>query len=227
MAIQMRKIALKLVLSILVYSVSVTTVRGLANAIAYLMAKGGSADLWRILHEHPLGRSICLGFLAGLIPLQSLLAASGFFRQDIPDFLKKLDLEGMKRYVVILASPAAVVALWQWVSDWLAMHSKHVTVFQESSTINLSRMFEGFFSENCRNVSDLRLDLWSDNFPMQCVVHVVQISIFLTAAAYSLAPWVRDHFPKYVAVGQPAETDCSTLAEGEVHTSVNGDDRTQ
>jgi hypothetical protein len=70
-----------------------------------------------------------------------------------------------------------------------------MTILQDSTAMPVWRMFDGFFSESCRNVSDNRLDLWNDNFRMQCNVHVLTISMLLMAAGYSLAPLIRSRIP--------------------------------
>jgi hypothetical protein len=111
------------------------------------------------------------------------------------------------------------LALLQWVIDWNAMHSKGVTVLQESSSMPISAIFEGFFSTNCRNVSDVRVDLWTDNFRYQCAIHVMQISIFLTAAAYSLAPFARAHLlvaSKFEHPGPADEEEVASNAESKI-----------
>jgi len=129
--------------------------------------------------------------LAGLIPLEVWLSVSGFFSVNIPEFLRKLDLERMKVWIVALYSPIMILALLNWLIDWYAIYSKRVTVLAEGSPVPISTIFDGFFSTNCRNVSDSRLDLWSDNFLFHCTIHIQLISAFLMAAGYSLAPVIR------------------------------------
>jgi len=131
--------------------------------------------------------------LAGLIPLEVWLSVSGFFSVNIPEFLRKLDLERMKVWIVALYSPIMILALLNWLIDWYAIYSKRVTVLAEGSPVPISTIFDGFFSTNCRNVSDSRLDLWSDNFLLHCTIHVRLISAFLMTAGYSLAPLIRAH----------------------------------
>jgi hypothetical protein len=189
----MQRLFLRVVLGVFVYTTSVWILGRTADACAYLLSKVGSSELWAVLHQHPFGRGILLGLLAGLIPLELWLSVSGFFSANIPEFLKRLDLERMKIWVVALLSPIMIVALTSWVIDWYEMHSKRMTVLQESSSMPISAIFEGFFSTNCRNVSDVRLDMWSDNFLIQCSIHIHLISTFLMAAGYSLAPVIRAH----------------------------------
>ena len=222
----MWRLTLRIVLCFLVYIVSLWIIGEAANAVAYLMEKGGSPELWRILHQHPFGRSIAVGFVAGLIPLRFLFSVSGFFRSDIPEFFRRLDLEKMKQWIVLLVSPVAVADLTQWISNWFAMHSKTVTALQEGSSMHLSQIFDGFFSDNCRNISDIRIDLWSDNFAYQCMLHVTQVSIFLTAVAYSLAPWVKQQLLKQVAIDHPAPLDSSSEEE-EIHITTSGKEKNQ
>jgi hypothetical protein len=155
------------------------------------LSKAGSPELWEVLHQHPFGRAIFTGLLAGLIPLEVWLSVSGFFSADIPEFLKKLDLERIKIWVAALYSPIMILALLSWLVDWHAMHSKRATVLAEAPSVPISTIFEGFFSTNCRNVSDVRLDLWSDNFLFHCTIRIQLISAFLMAAGYSVAPIIR------------------------------------
>jgi hypothetical protein len=150
------------------------------------------------------------GLFAGFIPLEVWLSVSGFFSADIPEFLKKLDLERMKIWVAAFFSPIMIVALLGWISDWHAMHSKRATVLQESSSAPISTIFQGFFSTNCKNVSDVRLDLWSDNFSFHCATHIQLISIFLTASGYSLAPVIRAYLqPTQMTVHEDSITGSS------------------
>jgi hypothetical protein len=97
------------------------------------------------------------------------------------------------------------------------MHSKRVTVFQETSSVPpISTIFEGFFSTNCRNVSDVRLDLWGDNFLFRCTIHVLLISAFLTTAGYSLAPVIRAHLqPTQMRGHEESVTDSSDETDPE------------
>ena len=189
----MKRLFLRVIVCVFVYTTSVWVLGRTASALAYLLSKAGSPELWEVLHQHPFGRGIVTGLLAGLIPLEVWLSVSGFFSAEIPEFLKKLDLERMKVWIVALYSPIMIMVLLTWLIDWYAVHSKRVTVLQESSSVPISTIFEGFFSTNCRNVSDSRLDLWSDNFLFHCTIHIRLISTFLMAAGYSLAPVIRAH----------------------------------
>jgi hypothetical protein len=190
----MQRLFLRVVLCVFIYTTSVWILGRTADALAYLLSKVGSPELWVALHQYPFGRAIVTGFLAGLIPLEVWLSVSGFFSADIPEFLKKLDLEPMKTWVVAIYSPILIMALFSWLIDWYTMHSQGVTVLQEGSSVPpISTIFEGFFSTSCRDVSDSRLSLWSDNFLFHCTIHIQLISIFLMAAGYSLAPIIRAH----------------------------------
>jgi hypothetical protein len=177
----------------------------------------GSPELWVALHQHPFGRGFLQGLLAGLIPLEVWLSISGFFSADIPEFLKKMDLERMKIWVVAIFSPIMVMVLFTWLMDWYATHSKRVTVLQESSSLPpISTLFEGFFSTNCRNVSDIRLDLWGDNFLFHCAIHIQLISVFLMTAGYSLAPVIRAHLqPTQMREHEESAIDSGDEAEPE------------
>ena len=146
-----------------------------------------------VLRQHPFSSGVLIGLVSGLIPLDFWLSVSGFFRADILEFLKKLDLEEMKKWVFVIFSPFMIMTVLDWVIDWHAMHSRQLTVLSNSSSMPISTMFDGFFSTNCRNVSDVRLDIWTNNFDYQCSVHILWVSSLLTAAGYSLAPWIRAH----------------------------------
>lgn len=213
---------LKIVMSFVIYNITVSVVNNLVNGAAFLLAKGGAPDLWRILHQHLAWKWIGVGFVAGFIPLQFLFSMFGFFRANLPSYFGGLALEKMKRWIVVLASPVAIVALLKWMEDWYAMRSQSSTALSRSSSMHLSRMFEGFFSTGCRDVSDLRLSLWVDNFTYQCALHVLQLTIFLSAAAYSVAPWVRGWLLNSFAADSSLRH--GTREENEVKISTNGND---
>lgn len=217
----MRRLVLRSSLCVLIYLPSVWIVGRVTNAVAYLTARSGESGIWEAVHQHPFGRSIVVGFLAGLIPLQLWLSVSGYLRAEIPDFLNRLELEQMKRWVVALFSPLIVLEFLTWIIDWSATHSKRVTVLAESSSMPLSTMFEGFFSTECRNVSDIRLDLWSDNFIYHCMAHISVISAFLTAAGYSLAPLVSRHFLPPVRL-ENSESDNDSPREDGPESKITG-----
>ncbi len=118
----------------------------------------------------------------------------------------------MKIWVAAIYSPIMIMVLLTWLIDWYAMHSKRVTVLQDSSSVPIPTIFEGFFSTNCKNVSDSRLDLWSDNFLFHCTIHIQLIAAYLTTVGYSLAPIIRAHL-------QPTQ-----MAEDEEPTDDTADD---
>jgi len=74
----MWRFILKIVLSFVIYNVTVSIINSVANGMALLLVKVGSADLWRIQHQHLSGKWIAIGFLAGLIPLEFLFSVSGW-----------------------------------------------------------------------------------------------------------------------------------------------------
>ena len=216
---------LQVAISFVIYLLSVWIVSSTADTLANLMAKIGSPELWVFLRQHFLGQSIAVGFLAGLIPLRLFLSVSGYFRPDVPEFFKKLDLEEMKRWIVVLVSPIAFLVLAQWMHDWSAMRSRTASV-QDGLSMHFSEMVEAFFSGNCKDPSDIRIDLWVDSFSYQCMVHVLQVSVFLQAAAYSLAPWARQQFLKSVANDNPESMECA-LVDGETQELVHKDEPNQ
>jgi hypothetical protein len=212
----MKRLFLRVIVCVFVYNTSVWALGRTASALAYLLAKAGSPELWEVLHQYPFGRAILTGLLAGFIPLEVWLSVSGFFNADIPQFLKKLDLERMKIWIIAIYSPIMILALLNWLIDWNAMHSRGVTVLHESSSVPISEIFEGFFSTNCRNVSDARLNLWSDNFLFHCTIHIQLISVFLMAAGYSLAPIIRAHLePTQMTEPEEPVTDSSDEIDSE------------
>jgi hypothetical protein len=220
------RLVLRIVLSFVVYSITMQITGAVANTLAQLFAKGGAPDLWRILHRHAFGRSVVIGFLAGLIPLEFLISASGYFRSTLPDFFRRLDLENAKKWIVVLVSPVALIALAHWISDWFAMSSKTASVLKGGSPLHFSQLFDGFFSDNCKYVTDMRIGLWGDDFGYQCMVHVLQISIVLVSAAYSLAQWVKRRFPKHVAVAYPKASN-GAVADEATQNPMDERDRTQ
>jgi hypothetical protein len=191
-----RRLVIRTVFALFICSSSVWLVGKAIYAAEYFLARLGTPDLWRVLHAHPFTKSIGAGILAGLIPLQVWLTLSGFIRAEVPGFLRKLDLEGMKPWMVLIYSPFLGIAIFEWCMDWAALHARTITVLRDSSTRPVWQMFEGFFSTNCQDASDIRLDLWTDNFTLQCSVHILMISAFLTAVGYSLAPWIRSRVPQ-------------------------------
>lgn len=206
----MRRLFLRVIVCVFIYTTSVWALGRTAVALAYLLSIAGSPELWVALHQHPFGRGFLQGLLAGLIPLEVWLSVSGFFSADIPEFLRKLDLERMKVWIAAIYSPIMILALLTWLIDWYAIYSKRVTVLAESSSVSISTIFEGFFSTNCRNVSDTRLDMWSDNFLLHCTIHIQLISAFLMAAGYSLAPIIRAHLePTQMTEPEEPVTDSS------------------
>lgn len=191
-----RHLVVRTVLALFIYNTSAWLVGKVAYGIEYLLAWLGDASLWNVLHAHPFAKSVGVGIAAGFIPFQLWLTLSGFIRAEVPEFLEKLNLERMKSWMVVLYSPILAISVLGWVDDWIAMRARTMTVLQDSSTMPVWRMFDGFFSTNCRNVSDYRLDLWTDNFAFQCTMHVLIISTFLTAAGYSLTPWIKSRIPR-------------------------------
>jgi hypothetical protein len=201
----MRRLALRIVLCLVIYFNSVWIIQKTLNAAAYLTAKSGADGLWQAVHEYPFASSLAVGFIAGLIPLQFWVSVSGFFSSDLPEFLKKLELEKMKRWVVVLLSPVFLMAIGGWIIDWETMHSEKVSVLAGSLSAPISSIFEGFLSETCKNVSDVRLDIWPDNFWFRCMLHIQLVSVCLITAGYSLAPWFRQGISRDLATSADAE----------------------
>lgn len=222
----MQRLIVRVISSLLVYNTSVWLVGKISNAVADLLAKAGTPELWDFFHVHPFAKSIGIGIIAGLIPLELWLNISGLIRVEVPEFLRKLELDRMKPWIVLLYSPVLVMAIAGWVIDWFAMHSRTLSVLQNSSSISIWGMFDGFFSTSCRNVFDNRLDLWTDNFALQCAMHVLMISIFLMAAGYSIAPSIKSQLLKRAWAEHPATEDV-TQEETQPTNSVTPNEQTQ
>jgi hypothetical protein len=203
----MRRLIFRVVFGLLVYFTSVWTIGRVVSGLAYVTSISGAPGLWQILHQHPYGRSIAVGLVAGSIPFQLWLSVSGHFSSNLPEFFRKLELDSMKRWVVLLISPIMVLALVHWIVSWSDMHSRQVTVLSGDSSMPYWSIFDGFFSTECRNASDARLDVWGENFMYQCLVHVQLIAAFLTAVGYSLAPWISAHIPRNSMATDPGPID--------------------
>ncbi|MGH9600659.1 MAG: hypothetical protein ACRD27_12405 [Terracidiphilus sp.] len=203
----------RIVLCLVVYFISQEIMWRMLDFAGYVTAKSGAPGLLQALRLHPFERSAAVGLLAGFIPLNFWISIFGYFKADIPRWLRSLELDRMKYWVVVLISPMWGVALTQWVIDWNAMHSKHLTVLSGSSSAPISAIFEGFFSTNCTNVSDIRLDLWGNDFQYKCALHLIYVSIFFSAAAYSLAPFVRASLLSAFKFERPVPADEAQVAD--------------
>jgi hypothetical protein len=192
----MQRLIVRVLLSLLIYNTSAWLVGRTARVVAYLLGDWGAPDAWKVFQGFLFTRSIAIGILAGLVPLQLWLTVSGLVRAEVPEFLKKLELEQMKPWIVVMYSPILALTLWVWLIDWSAMRSRGLGVLQTSSSVPIWQMFDGFFESNCQNVIDNRLSLWTDNFAYQCSIHVLWVSSFMIAVGYSFAPLIRSRFPK-------------------------------
>jgi hypothetical protein len=222
----MRHLVIRIVFALLIFNTSAWLIRRMANVVAYFLAKGGTPDLWNLLRDHPFGTSIAIGVLAGLIPLEIWLAISGLVRAEVPELLRKLDLDQMKRWTVVLYSPVFAMTLFSWVHDWFAMRSKFQSVLQANSPMPISRMFEGFFASNCRDVYDNRLNLWTDNFAFQCTLHTMMISTLLMTAGYSMAPFLRSGF-SHGTMAKNAAIEPATHEEDEPENTLTSEEQAQ
>jgi hypothetical protein len=189
----MRRRAIQIALSLFIYFSTVWIAGRCIDGLAYLTARLGASGLYGAVHQYPFHRALFVGLIAGLIPLQVLAAASGFLKGELPESLKKLELEGMKRWVVVLVSPILLMELMRWLTDWEEMRTRTASVLPGSTSAPNYRAFEGFLTTNCLNVIDVRLDIWPDNFWYRCTIHVLTLSAFFTAVGYSIAPWLRKH----------------------------------
>ncbi len=218
----MRRWALRIVLCLVIYFNSVWIIQKTLDALAYLTARSGADGLWQAIHEYPFGKALAVGFIAGLIPLQFWLSVSGFFSSELPEFLKKLELEKMKRWVAVLLSPVILIAVVVWIIDWEVMHSKTASVLVDGSSAPISSIFQGFLSTDCKNVSDTRLEIWPDNFWFHCMMHVQLILAYFIAAGYSLAPWIRHGISRDLAPSVDAgDPDFESASESRIIESTD------
>jgi len=221
----MKRLVVRVVLALFIYNSSVWLIGKLTFAVSYLLAKSGAPELWSLLAEHPFAKSIAVGIGAGLIPFELWLTLSGLIRAEVPKFLRELELDQLKRWLVVIYSPVLALAALAWVHDWSEMNSKNRSVFQFSSPMPVSHMFDGFFATNCGIVYDNRLSLWPDNFYFHCSFHVLMISTFLMAAGYSLTPSIISALPSR---GDNAPPVTGNVAHDEVEptNSVSSNEQT-
>jgi hypothetical protein len=180
----------RFLLCIFFYSISIYVIGRLADVLAFLFAKSGSPDLWQMLHEHIFVRALLVGLLAGLVPLQTWIAATGVFNPKHVIFLKRLNPDRLKPWVFVFLSPVIVFALLRWAMQWYENSSRNSSVLQATSPYRFSEFFNGFFSTDCSIVSESNM-FWRDGYGFSCLVHRQLIAIWLIAIGYSLAPAVR------------------------------------
>jgi hypothetical protein len=177
-------------LCIFFYFTSVWVVGRLASAAAYMFVKGHSLVLWQLQHEHPFGNALVVGFLAGMVPLETWLAASGLIDRRITVFLRRLRPDRLKPWICVFLSPLILLAVLSWTIDWFDMNSRHSSVLQTTAPYPMSVFFEGFLSSNCSDLADWRGDMWGDRYVFRCTTHVQLISAWVLALGYSLVPIV-------------------------------------
>ena len=180
----------RFLICIFFYSISIYVVGRLADVLAYLLAKSGSTDLWQMLHEHIFARALLVGLLAGLVPLQTWIAAVGVFNPKHKILLKRLNPDRLKPWVFVYLSPVIVIALLRWAFQWYENRSQYSSVLQTTSPYRFSEFFNGFFSTDCSNAAESAV-FWRDQYGLSCMVHRQLIAIWLIAIGYSLAPAVR------------------------------------
>jgi hypothetical protein len=172
------------------YGTSIWVVGGIANGLSTLMAKIGSPELWKMLHEHLFVRALMVGLIAGLVPLRIWIAAAGIFNRKFERGLKRINPDLLKPWVFMFLSPVIVIAFLRWTFQWFENGSQYSSVLQTTSPYQLSEFFKGFFSTNCSNASESNV-FWRDGYGLSCMVHVQLIVIWMIAIGYSLAPAVR------------------------------------
>ncbi|HTB95786.1 MAG TPA: hypothetical protein VK716_02160 [Terracidiphilus sp.] len=220
----MRWLIIRILLAFFIFNTTAWLLGRAFYAASYLLARNGAPELWEVLHQYPFGKSIAIGLLAGLVPFELWLIASGFIRREILDFLAKLELDRMKPWLVVMYSPVLFMAIADWVMDWNAMHSRTISVLGDSPTMPIWKIYEGFFSTTCQNLNlgDHRLDLWNENFTYQCTVHVLTLSTFIMAAGYSIAPFLKSRLPDK-EWAKPQEIDFEAKVEAELGNPATPD----
>jgi hypothetical protein len=219
----------RVLLCLFFYFVSVDVVGRIAEAVGYVLVLCGSPELWKDLHEHPFGRSLVVGLLAGFIPLQTLLSASGFINVRYTQILKRLNPDGLKSWIFVFFSPVIILCLLSWMIDWFALRSRHSSVLQTTSPYPMSEFFDGFLSTNCSNFTDLRGDMWGERWKFSCLIHVQLISIWMLTIGYSLAPFVRKRILPLLRGEHPMPTDESPteiLQESTMTETTDSDEDT-
>jgi hypothetical protein len=179
----------RFLLCIFFYSISIYVIGKLADFLAFLLAKSGSPDLSQMLHEHIFVRALLVGLLAGLVPLQTWVAAIGVFNPKHEILLRRLNPDRLKSWVFVFLSPVAVFALLRWIMQWHENSSQYSSVLQTTSPYRISDLFNGFFSTDCSIASESNV-FWRDGYGFSCLVHRQLIAIWLIAIGYSLAPAV-------------------------------------
>jgi hypothetical protein len=179
----------RIFLCLFFYTTSVWAVGRIAAGVAYLFARGGSLDLWQFLHGHPFARALVVGLLAGIIPLQAWLAASGLMDRKIQAYLWRLKLDRLKPWIVVFCSPILLLALFVWIIRWFENRSLHSSVLFAASPYPFSDFLGGFMSTDCSDAGNWGAMFWGDS--ISCMIHVQLISAWLLTAGYSLAPFVR------------------------------------
>jgi hypothetical protein len=180
----------RFLLCIFFYSISIYVVGRLTDVLAYILTKSGSPYLWQMLHEHIFIRALLVGLLAGLIPLQTWMAATGVFNPKHIILLKRLNPDRLKPWVFVFLSPVIIIALSRWTIQWLENRRLSSSVLQTDSAYPFSEFFNGFFSTDCSIASESNI-FWRDEYGFSCMMHRQWIAIWLIAIGYSLAPAVR------------------------------------
>jgi hypothetical protein len=186
----MQRLIVRIFMSLLFYNTSVWIVGRLADALGYLFVKGGSSDLWQLFHQHPFGRAILVGFLAGWVPLETWLAASGLMNRRIKLHLRRLKLNRLKQWIVVIYSPVLLFVFGGWTIQWFENRGQYSSVLQTASGYPASEFFRGFLSIDCAKAGGIGESFWGGN-ALSCMIHVQLISIWLFAVGYSLAPLAR------------------------------------
>ncbi|MGA3345203.1 MAG: hypothetical protein ABSC76_10080 [Terracidiphilus sp.] len=180
----------RFLLCIFFYCISIFVVGRLVNVLAYLLTKGGSPELWQLLHQHFFVRSFIVGLLAGIVPFRTWIAATGIINPKHARLLKRLNPDRLKPWVFAYLSPVFVIALLRWIMQWYENSSQYSSVLQTTSSYRISELFNGFFSTDCSGAGESAF-FWRDGYGLSCMVHVQSIAIWLIAIGYSLAPAVR------------------------------------
>ena len=200
----------RFVLYFLFYFVSIEIVGRTANGLAHLLAKIGSPELWQALHLHLFARALVVGLLAGLVPLQTWIAATGILNPRLVRIIRRLKPDRLKPWKIVFLSPVVLLALATWTLQWFENSSKYSSVLRTTSPYRLSEIFNGFLSTDCSGAGGSGV-FWGDSYGIQCMIHAQSIAIWLIAVGYSLSPVFRKRvLPLFTGEGSALQNESGT-----------------
>jgi hypothetical protein len=189
------------------YFISIGVVGRIANGLAYLLSKIGSPELWQALHTHLFARALAVGLLAGLVPLQTWIAATGVLNPKDVRVIRRLNPDRLKPWTFVFLSPVLLLVLGNWTLHWIENSGRYESVFRTSSPYHVSELFKGFLSTDCSSTGGSAM-FWGDTYGFQCMIHAQLIAVWLIALGYSLAPYFRKMvLPFFTSEGQVSQSE--------------------